>query len=156
VASPGTGATIDLRNAQGDVVGQATFMPDAANAVQLTVRITDLDPGEHGIHIHMVGRCDPPDFMSAGDHFNPTGAQHGLNNPQGPHAGDLPTLTVGPDRHAAYQASTGAVTLRPGPTSIYDADGSALVIHAQPDDQMTDPSGNSGARIACGVIPPAQ
>jgi Cu-Zn family superoxide dismutase len=106
----------------------------------------------HGIHFHAVGRCDPPDFMSAGDHFNPTNRQHGQRNPQGPHAGDLPNLTVEANGTATYQATNALVTLGPGANSLLDADGSALVIHADPDDDVTDPAGNSGGRIACAVI----
>ena len=106
----------------------------------------------HGIHIHAVGRCDPPDFMSAGDHVNPTNRQHGLRNPQGPHAGDLPNLTVEAGGTGTFQAANVDLTLGAGANGLFDADGSALVVHADPDDEATEPTGNSGGRIACGVI----
>jgi Cu-Zn family superoxide dismutase len=109
-------------------------------------------PGLHGFHIHAVGKCDPPDFSSAGQHFNPTGKQHGALNPAGSHAGDLPNLNVGPDGVGRLETTTEQITLGTGPTSVWDADGSALVLHAAPDDFKTDPTGNAGARIACGVI----
>jgi Cu/Zn superoxide dismutase len=112
--------------------------------------------GQHGIHFHAVGKCDGPDFMTAGAHFNPTSKQHGAKSPQGPHLGDLPNLPI--DASTAAQSgyaatlTTKMVTLSAGPASIFDADGTALVIHANPDDEMTDPSGNSGGRIACAVL----
>ncbi|MDP8922298.1 MAG: superoxide dismutase family protein, partial [Chloroflexota bacterium] len=146
-------ATAELRDASGQVIGSATFT-ESAGGVQVSAQVRNLPPGVHGIHVHAVGRCDPPDFMSAGGHFNPTNQQHGLRNPQGPHAGDLPNLTVEANGTATYQASNTLLTLRSGASSPFDADGSALVIHADPDDEMTDPTGNSGGRIACGVITP--
>ena len=113
-------------------------------------------PGEHGIHLHAVGRCDGPDFTTAGGHFNSTAKQHGLQNPQGAHAGDLSNLVVGPGTATrggySYQATAAGVTLAPGPASLFDADGAALVIHANPDDHVTDPAGNSGPRVACAVL----
>ena len=141
----------ELRDAQGQVVGSATFT-ETAGVVQVTAQVRNLPPGVHGIHLHAAGRCDPPDFMSAGDHFNPTNRQHGLRNPQGPHAGDLPNLTVEANGAGTFQAGNVPATLAPGAKSILDADGSALVIHADPDDEATDPTGNSGGRIACGVV----
>jgi Cu-Zn family superoxide dismutase len=112
------------------------LLPDGG--VRIRVEVQGLTPGEHGIHIHAVGRCDPPDFLTAAGHFNPDGHRHGLLNPQGPHAGDLPNLIVRADGRARYEA----VSYR------------ALVIHAQADDHLTDPAGNSGPRVACGVIAP--
>ena len=120
--------------------------------MQVTGAFQGLPAGEHGIHIHAVGQCDPPDFTSAGGHFNPAGALHGLENPAGPHVGDLPNLIVGSDGTGDINALASGATLGGGPSSLFDADGSALVIHANPDDQVTDPAGNSGPRIACGVI----
>ena len=103
--------------------------------------------------MHAVGRCDPPDFVSAGAHFNPTGRKHGRLNPDGAHAGDLPNLVAGASGSGSFDATTQAVTLRSGPTgSLFGEGGTSLVIHAQQDDEKTDPTGNSGARIACGVI----
>jgi Cu-Zn family superoxide dismutase len=110
-------------------------------------------PGQHGIHFHSVGKCDSIGvFASAGPHFNPGLKQHGLLNPQGPHAGDLESITVDDFRQAHFVWIDTRITLGPGPTSLFDADGTSIVLHALPDDQRTDPSGNSGARIACGVI----
>jgi Cu-Zn family superoxide dismutase len=116
-----------------------------------------LPHGIHGIHVHAVGRCEPPDFASAGPHWNPEGKKHGLSNPQGPHAGDLPNVDVAADGVLGQAVTLANATLT-GPAGdprvLLDADGAALVIHAQADDNMTDPSGNSGARIACAVIQP--
>jgi Cu-Zn family superoxide dismutase len=98
----------------------------------------------------MFGKCEGPTFMSAGSHINPSGARHGAKNPNGPHAGDLPNATGDAETH--YVAKTMRVTIDGGAAAIFDADGTAIVIHAAPDDEMTDPTGNSGARIACGVI----
>jgi Cu-Zn family superoxide dismutase len=145
------GATAVLRNAQGAVVAQATFTQTPAG-VRLVVDARGLPPGDKGIHIHEVGRCEPPAFTSAGGHFNPGRRQHGLENPAGPHAGDLPNLHIDAQGTGRLETTTDRVTLGSGPTSLFDADGSALVIHAAPDDHRTDPAGNSGARIACGVI----
>lgn len=144
-------ATADLRNASGASVGTASLTP-VGNVVRIVLEAKGLPPGLHGVHIHAVGKCDPPDFTSAGPHFNPTSKQHGALNPQGSHAGDLPNLNVGPDGSGRFETATEQVTLSSGATSLWDADGSSLVVHAAPDDFKTDPTGNSGARIACGVI----
>jgi Cu-Zn family superoxide dismutase len=149
----GERAAAPLRNAEGQVLGMAIFTQEP-QGVRISVTVKGLSPGEHGIHIHSVGKCEPPDFLSAGPHFNPTNKKHGLTNPEGPHAGDLPNLVVGEDGSAVYEHVTDRVTLTPGELSLFDEDGSALVIHAGPDDQMTDPAGNSGARVLCGVITP--
>ena len=154
VYAQGPTASAELKNAAGQVVGNATFT-QAAGGVQVQVKVSNLDPGVHGIHLHTVGKCDGPDFTSAGGHFNPSAKQHGYDNPAGPHAGDLgnpPNITVGADRTGALAVTTNAVTLNAGANSLMDADGSALVIHAGTDDNKTDPAGNSGARVACGVI----
>ena len=127
-----------------------------ATDVSVTVRYGNIPAGVHGIHFHAVGRCDGPDFMSAGGHYNPTNRQHGFNNPEGVHAGDLENLVA--DVSAAqqsgylYRTTTQGVTLTPGPTSLFDADGTALVIHANADDYVSDPAGNSGGRIACAIL----
>jgi Cu-Zn family superoxide dismutase len=127
--------------------------------VALTVNVTAagaLAQGAHGIHFHAVGKCDGPDFTTAGGHFNPANKQHGLDNPNGPHAGDLPNFTVGPSTASqggyTFTATTNMISLTPGPASIFDADGTALVIHAGMDDEKTDPAGNSGSRVACAVL----
>jgi superoxide dismutase, Cu-Zn family len=118
--------------------------------------LTGLPAGEHGVHLHTVGSCQPP-FASAGAHWNPTTRQHGLENPQGAHLGDMPNLTVGASGSVDLQVSTRGGGLR-GQHPLLDDDGAAVVIHAMRDDQRTDPSGSSGDRIACGVVtmaPPA-
>jgi Cu-Zn family superoxide dismutase len=144
-------ATAALTNAQGQSVGTAT-LSQVTGAVRVVVEARGLPPGQKGVHIHAVGKCDPPEFTSAGAHFNPDGKKHGLQNPEGPHAGDLPNITIGADGSGRLEATSDRVTLGDGANSVFDADGSAIVIHAAADDFKTDPTGNSGARIACGVI----
>jgi superoxide dismutase, Cu-Zn family len=139
-------------NTQGKAIGKAE-LTEGVNGVQVKVEAASLTPGEHGLHFHQIGKCDAPDFKSAGDHFNPQGKKHGTANPEGPHAGDLPNLVVGTDGKAAVTVTTKLVTLAAGkPNSLLKTGGTALVIHEKADDYKTDPSGNSGARIACGVI----
>ncbi|HWQ11564.1 MAG TPA: superoxide dismutase family protein [Roseiflexaceae bacterium] len=148
-------ATAVLRDAAGQVVGVARFTEDATGTVHVNVHVKGIAPGLHGIHIHAIGVCDgttPTPFSSAGGHFNPSGAEHGLHNPAGPHAGDMPNLTVNGAGVGHLNAKTDNATLSASARSVFDADGSALVIHAMPDDQVTNPTGNSGGRIACGVI----
>ncbi len=144
-------AGAQLHNADGEVVGEATFT-QVEGGVRIEAEVSHLEPGLHGIHIHETGQCDPPDFKSAGGHFNPEGRQHGLDSAEGPHAGDLPNLEVGEDGSGTYETTTDRVTLTEGEASLFDDDGSALVIHAGEDDQVTDPTGDSGDRVACGVI----
>jgi superoxide dismutase, Cu-Zn family len=145
-------ARAHLINAQGDTVGQATLHP-AGEGVHIALTVQGLPPGEKGFHIHAVGSCDPPTFESAGPHFAPQGRQHGFENPQGPHGGDLRNVVIGADGSARQEFTNEMVTLAEGrPNSVFDADGTALVIHAGPDDYRTDPSGDSGDRIACGVV----
>jgi len=141
------GAT--LRDAQGNTVGTATLTQEQG-FVRLTAEVQGLTPGLHGIHVHARGACTPPDFGSAGGHFNPSAHQHGMGNPQGPHAGDFPNLEVGADGRARYEAASRHLTMV-GAGAVR-ADSAALVIHAQRDDQVTDPAGNAGARLACGVL----
>lgn len=141
-----------MKDAKGNTVGLATFTEDASGLVRINVNVCGLTPGLHGIHIHEKGDCIGPSFTSAGGHYNPLGKEHGLNNPKGPHAGDLPNLEVGQDGKGHMNITTDLVTLSPGPTTLFAANGTSLIIHAAPDDQITDPAGNSGARIICGVI----
>jgi Cu-Zn family superoxide dismutase len=150
-AQPAPQATAEMRDANGQVVGTATITQEG-NGIRVALQGRNMPPGQHGIHFHEVGRCDPPGFMSAGEHYNPTGRQHGLQNPQGPHAGDLPNLTVAANGTAQYNAVNNLLTLGSGQTTLFDADGSALIIHANADDNVSDPAGNSGGRIACGVV----
>jgi Cu-Zn family superoxide dismutase len=144
-------AKSDLRDTKGAPVGTATFS-EKSNGVQLELEASNLPPGLHGFHIHSVGMCDAPDFKSAGPHFNPEGKQHGWDNPQGHHLGDLQNLVVGPGGNANIKILVPGVTLGEGPNSLFHEGGTSLVIHEKPDDGKTDPAGNAGARIACGVI----
>ncbi len=144
-------ATANLRNAAGQSVGAAR-LDELRGGVHIVLEMTGMPPGDHGVHIHAVGKCDPPAFATAGPHFNPGGRQHGTLNPQGAHAGDLPNITVGADGRGRLETVSERISLGGDATSLFDADGSALVVHAQPDDFKTDPAGNAGARIACGVI----
>ncbi|MBY0520929.1 MAG: superoxide dismutase family protein [Sphingomonas sp.] len=140
-------AVAPLMTADGKAVGRATAR-EATGGLRITIDVTGLPAGTHGAHIHTIGKCDAPDFMSAGGHWNPGSTKHGSMNPAGPHEGDLPNLVVDNDGHGSV-----AITLPKGTLDgLLDADGSALVVHANMDDMMTDPSGNSGARIACGVF----
>ena len=143
----GATATAMLRTAAGADAGRATAT-DVAGGIRYTLDVKGLPPGTHGAHIHMTGRCDAPDFATAGGHWNPTGMKHGSMNPMGPHQGDLPNLIVGSDG----RGTLGIIV--PGQTmaGLLDADGSAIVVHAGPDDLKTDPAGASGGRIACGVF----
>ena len=144
-------ARADLVDAKGAPVGTAVFS-EKAKGVEIDLKVSGLTPGLHGFHIHNVGKCEAPDFASAGPHFNPEGKQHGWDNPQGHHMGDLQNLNVGPDGKAHVHVLVPGVTMGEGANSLFHEGGTALVIHAKPDDGKTDPSGNSGARIACGVI----
>ena len=148
-------ATAELRDATGRVVGTAR-LEQVGDVVHIVVEMKGLPPGVHAVHIHAVGRCEPPDFASAGGHFNPGERQHGLLNPQGPHAGDLPNITIDADGTGRLETVTEGVTLGSGPTTLFDADGRALVVHASADDFETDPAGNAGARIVCGAIVKAE
>jgi superoxide dismutase, Cu-Zn family len=148
-------ATAEIKNAQGQTVGNATFTAQGSG-VQVSGTVRNLPAGQHGIHIHDVGQCVPADFASAGGHFNPEGKQHGLQNPQGAHAGDLPNLVVAADGTGTISATATRAALGTGTNQLGKSGGTALVIHADADDEKTDPTGNSGGRIACGVIVMAQ
>ena len=141
--------TAPMRDSAGKDLGTLT-LTEAAAGITITGMLTGLPAGSHGIHLHGVGKCEPP-FTSAGDHWNPTSRQHGLENAQGAHLGDMPNLPVGATGAVDVQISTKGGGLQ-GQHPLLDGDGGAVVIHAGPDDQRTDPSGNSGARIACGVV----
>ena len=145
-------ASAVLRDASGKEVGAATFTV-TPSGVLISLDLTAVPPGEHGFHVHTTGKCEPPDFNSAGPNFNPDQTKHGFMTPEGPHAGDLPNLHVPADGKLQVEVLEPNVTLS-GEAPLLDADGSALVIHAGADDYKTDPAGNSGNRIACGVITP--
>ena len=150
--APGLQGQAVLKDKAGQQVGLATFT-EASDGLRIEVTGVGLSPGPKGIHIHAVGKCEPPDFVSAGAHFNPAGKKHGRLSPDGAHAGDLPNVMVTPVGAAGLDVTTKAVTLKDGvPASLFGAGGTSLVIHALPDDERTDPTGNSGGRIACGVI----
>jgi superoxide dismutase, Cu-Zn family len=138
-------------NAAGDRVGLAT-LTDSAGTVRLGVSASQLTPGPHGLHFHAQGTCTPPDFTSAGPHFNPDSGKHGRLNPEGPHLGDLPNLIAGPDGSADTSFTVAHDLAGRGARSLLRPGGTALVIHAKADDERTDPSGNSGDRVACAVM----
>ena len=144
-------ATATLRDGAGQEVGTATFEPGAKGVV-VKVTARGLKPGAHGIHLHAVGLCEGPDFKSSGSHFNPAGKKHGLDSPEGAHAGDMPNLVVGQDGAGSATLTLVEVTIAAGPYSLFQKDGTALVIHGEPDDGKTDPGGGSGPRVACGVV----
>jgi Cu-Zn family superoxide dismutase len=145
-------ATAEMHSASGARHGTLTLETTAAG-VRISGALTGLPAGTHGIHFHQVGRCEAPNFATAGAHLNPAGAQHGLQNPRGPHAGDLPNELANAAGQMVVDIASPRVTLSADrPNGLFDMDGTALVIHADPDDQRTDPAGNSGERIACGVI----
>ena len=149
VTEPAGGAPMAIVNASGQSIGSVRAW-QTAGGVSFHIEASGLTHGVHGVHVHAVGRCDPPDFASAGAHWNPAEKKHGINNPAGPHAGDMPNVEV-----AANGVLSATLTLAGASmASLLDADGAALVVHAAADDYKTDPSGNSGARIACAVLQP--
>ena len=155
-ASGGGGptASASLLTPDGNAAGVARLEATDAG-VRVRVDVRGLAPGAHGVHVHAVGRCDgttDTPFESAGGHFNPDNRQHGLENPNGPHAGDLPNMTVGADGTGTLHVTSDRFTLDSGARGLFDADGAALVVHATRDDQTSDPAGDAGARVACGVI----
>lgn len=141
---------VELKDAQGKDVGYVILW-DQGPGVSLDLHLHDLTPGDHAIHFHQTPKCEGPDFKSAGGHFNPTGKKHGFNSPDGHHAGDMKNFTVRADGKAEAHVKDADVTLKDGPHSLLTS-GAAIVVHAKADDYKTDPAGNSGDRIACGVI----
>ena len=150
-AEKGKTAYTTLIDGTGKSVGTATFV-EKKGGVEVKVKVSGLSPGKHGFHLHEKGSCDPPKFSTAGAHFNPFAKRHGSKNPAGKHAGDLPNLDVKADGTAELTAIAEGASLGTGAESLLREGGTALVIHAGPDDEKSDPTGNSGDRIACGVV----
>ena len=142
---------VELKDAQGKAVGDIVIW-DQGSGVGLELHLHDLTPGAHGIHFHQVPKCEAPDFKSAGGHFNPDSKKHGFDSPDGHHAGDMTNFTVDASGKAEVHLEDKDVTLKDGPHSLLTGGGAAIVVHAKADDYKTDPSGNSGDRVACGVI----
>lgn len=140
-----------LINPDGEEIGTVAIS-QIAQGLRIFAQAEDLPPGVHAFHIHETAQCDTPSFESAGGHYNPTGMQHGWDNPEGPHAGDFPNVHVHEDGKLAVEYFTAALTLSEGENTLFDDDGSAVVVHEGPDDYQSDPAGHAGARIACGVI----
>jgi superoxide dismutase, Cu-Zn family len=151
LAAQQSSVKVELKDLQGAPVGTATLSPADGGGVSIALDVRNLPPGEHAFHVHQMARCEPP-FASAGPHFNPDGKKHGLENPAGSHAGDMSNFTVGADGTATVTVTNKQVTLGAGANSVFAGGGTSLVIHAKPDDMKTDPAGNAGDRIACGVI----
>jgi len=145
---------VEMKDAQGKSVGTIILSESGTKGVVLDIKLHDLPAGKHGIHFHQNAKCDGPDFKSAGPHFNPDGKKHGLQSPEGHHAGDMMNLTVNADGKATMKLTDADVNLKDGSDShsLFINGGTALIIHAKEDDMKTDPSGNSGDRIACGVV----
>jgi Cu-Zn family superoxide dismutase len=152
--APAPSATAELRDAVGQVVGAATFV-ETRDGITIVVTVRHLVEGVKGVHIHAVGKCVGPGFQSAGGHFNPHGRQHGLRNPAGPHAGDLPNLVVNESGAGRLAFTTSLLTLMGRADSVLGHDGTSLVLAADSDDEITEPSGLRAGRVACGVIVPA-
>lgn len=149
------GASADIKDAQGKSLGTAELV-ETPHGVLVSVKLDGVAPGAHALHLHAVGQCQGPDFKSAGAHFNPSSATHGYKSAKGPHAGDLPNVHVEKDGMLNAEAFAAGTTLGAGDKSLFDADGTAIVVHAKPDDYATDPAGNAGDRIACGVVEKAK
>jgi Cu-Zn family superoxide dismutase len=147
----GSGITVKVKDAQGKDVGTVKIKPIPAG-VELRLDLHGLAPGEHAIHFHQNAKCEAPDFKSAGPHFNPDGKKHGLENPQGAHAGDMLNFTADKQGHAGATIVNKSVNLGTDTHSLYSNGGTALVVHAKADDMKTDPAGNAGDRIACGLV----
>ena len=141
---------VNIQDAQGKAVGTATLSP-AAQGVTIKLNLHGLTPGEHAIHVHQTPKCEGPDFKSAGGHLNPDNKKHGLQNPDGPHAGDMPDFNVDANGKAKTTVVAPGVTMGDDPHSVFSGSGTALVIHAKADDQKSDPA-TAGDRVACGVI----
>ena len=151
LTAPESRATAELKDRSGNTVGRALFR-ERPDGVVVRLEVKGLTPGLHAVHVHAIGKCEGLAFTTAGGHFNPAGKKHGLKSSDGAHAGDLPNMLIAKDGSGRFESKTDAITLKPGATSLFDSDGSALVIHAGVDDYATDPTGNAGDRAACGLI----
>lgn len=149
--APAVILTSEVVGPTGNALGKAT-LSQVADGTRVQLDITGLPTGTYAVHLHGVGRCDGPDFTSAGGHFNPAMKQHGTLNPAGSHAGDLPNVSVTADRRGNLDATIPGLRLTGGDAPLVDADGATIMVHAAPDDYRTDPAGNAGSRIACGVL----